>query len=219
MDTKKHTWAFFFYALAAFAVLALELVLMLAENAVYGAPMEIWQKRPNTVLLHWFLIWLIWGGADFLIVKLAKKHLDFKVFDFTRDKPTIRGFCVIAVCAIAYAVYVTIDWNGFKPYLEFQYHGVVKFCFQYIYYMFECIAYWLIIVFAQKFGEKLWKNPKIPYGGIMVGLTWGLGHILTKNLSTGLESLVSGVLFGIIYLASKKNAKFAFPVILLIWWI
>ena len=49
----------------------------------------------------------------------------------------------------------------------------------------------------------------IPWGGIMCGLTWGLVHILTKDLATGLGRLVMFLLYGGVYLLLEKNIRYA----------
>ena len=44
---------------------------------------------------------------------------------------------------------------------------------------------------------KWFKNNKIPYGGIILGLTWGLGHIVSKgSVPIGILSAMGGFLFG-----------------------
>ena len=47
----------------------------------------------------------------------------------------------------------------------------------------------------------------------MCGLTWGLVHILTKDLATGLGCLVMSILYGIVYLLLKKNIRYAYIII------
>lgn len=47
----------------------------------------------------------------------------------------------------------------------------------------------------------------------MCGLTWGLVHILTKGLATGLGCLVMSILYGIVYLLLKKNIRYAYIII------
>lgn len=109
-----------------------------------------------------------------------------------------------------------ISWNGFKVVKEFQYHGWINFIFQYLYYIFETGLFVLIIVFAQEAGEIWFKKSTIPWGGILVSLTSGLAHIFTKgDLSIGLFAFLGGLLYGSIYIISKKNLYIAFPFILL----
>ncbi len=64
--------------------------------------------------------------------------------------------------------------------------------FQYIYYLAEGFLISLVIVYGQKAFEKWFKNDKIPYGGIVLGLIWGLFHILTKgSVLVGIFSAVA----------------------------
>ncbi|TAN65517.1 hypothetical protein WS9_012180 [Paraclostridium sordellii 8483] len=109
-----------------------------------------------------------------------------------------------------------IDWGGFKPILEFQRLGVLKFIFQYIYYLFEVFLITLIVIFAQKAFEKWFKNETIPYGGIVLALTWGLMHIVSKgSITVGLLSAFGGFLYGSAYLVVGKDYRKALPLMYL----
>ena len=75
----------------------------------------------------------------------------------------------------------------------------------------------LIIVYGQKACEKWFHNEKIPYGGIVLGLTWGLSHIFTKgSVVVGLLCAVAGFLFGAAYLFVNKDYRKALPIITLL---
>ena len=85
------------------------------------------------------------------------------------------------------------------------------FVFQYVYYLFETMLFLLIIVFGQKALERWFKRENVPYGGIVVALTWGIVHIATKgSVSIGLLSAVSGSLFGVVYLLVNRDIKKAY---------
>ena len=75
----------------------------------------------------------------------------------------------------------------------------------------------LVIVFGQLACEKWFKNEKLPYGGIILGLTWGLMHIFTKgSVGIGLLSAFGGFLFGAVYLLVNKDYRKALPIIALL---
>ncbi|MDD4351306.1 MAG: hypothetical protein PHP83_03940, partial [Clostridia bacterium] len=150
----------------------------------------------------------------FLLLFFAKKKFDLDIFA-NKKNIKILNWILCFVC-LAFAVTISvIDWNGFKPIKEFAYNGWLKFIFQYIYYFFETALVFLIIIFGQEAGEKWFKQDKIPYGGILTALTWGLIHCLTKgDIITGLLSFVAALLFGTVYVLSKKNIYIAFPFIL-----
>ena len=115
----------------------------------------------------------------------------------------------LVAAGAALKIYASVmDWGGFKVYLEWKSHGTLLFIFQYIYYVFETLLFTLILVFAQLAFETWFKNRKIPYGGIVMGLTWGLAHIFTKgSLLIGLEGVAIGLLFGSLYLLLNRNLK------------
>lgn len=100
---------------------------------------------------------------------------------------------------------------------EFRRNELIEFIFQNIYYIFEVGLVFLIIAFGQEFFEKLFnRNTNVPYGGIVLALTWGLIHILTQSdIITGLVVMLFSVIYGIIYLLLNKNSKLTYLAILL----
>ena len=98
---------------------------------------------------------------------------------------------------------------------EFLYHGWLKFIFQYLYYAFE-VDFSSNYYICSKCREIWFKNEKIPWGGILLALTWGIAHIFTKgDLLVGVYSSLGGILYGGVYLICKKNVLLAYPIILL----
>ena len=73
----------------------------------------------------------------------------------------------------------------------------------------------LIIVFGQKACEVWFQRTNIPYGGIICGLTWGLAHVFTKNLLTGLLGLALGFAMGGVYLLVNRDLRKAYVVLFL----
>lgn len=108
------------------------------------------------------------------------------------------------------------DWGGFKIVIEFQHLGAVMFVFQYLYYVFETLLFMMIIVFGQRACELWLGHGKIPYGGILCGLTWGLGHILSKgSLLVGIHGLLWGILLGTAYLVVNREIRKAWVLLFL----
>lgn len=206
-------FSFFRLSLYAFAGLGLELLLVFLESQIYGKSMHNFSVLE--AVLHWILTCIMWGVVSYVLIKVSKKKYNFDILGFKNS----IGLTDCIICFVILAISVTIsvmDWHGFKVAKEFLYNGWLKFLFQYIYYLFETALVILIITFSQKAGEIWFEKVKIPWGGIFVGLTWGLIHILTKGeLSVGLLSCLSGLLFGIVYLVCKKNLRFAYPIIFL----
>ena len=211
---ERKAWPFLILALLAFAGLGLELLLLLfIEPLVYGvAPADFGAAEH---IYHWVFTCIVWGIVAAVLIILARKQLDFDVFSY-KERPSRWGWLLcLAVLAVSIAVSV-LDWNGIKVLKEFAYNGWLKFIFQYLYYLFEVALMVLIIAFAQRAGENWTGLKRIPWGGLFLGLTWGLVHMLTKgSISAGLLSLLGAALYGVIYIAVRKNLAFAYPLIFL----
>jgi len=58
---------------------------------------------------------------------------------------------------------------------------VFQFCVQYLYYIFEVMLVTLIIIYGQKAVETLLKKESpIPFGGIILAVTWGAFHFVSR---------------------------------------
>lgn len=199
-------------ALFAIAGICLELLLVLVEPFFYGQDVsfENW-----TIMSHWFFTYVLWGIAVFLILRYAVQRYGFKLREIAVS-PKIWQY-IFVVLLLAIAVFLSFkSWGGFKPYIEFQKLGAVKFIMQYTYYFIETALFTIIIVFGQKAFEKWFKNDKIPYGGILCAFTWGLGHIFTKSsVEVGIASAILGFGFGAVYLLLNRDIIKTTPILFL----
>lgn len=199
-------WDYFCLALFAFAGLGLEGVLAYGlEPVLYGAQMKDWGTWQN--ILHWIMTCVLWGVISFYLIRLAKRKYEFDLFKKAQPMKIWQWIMAI-ICVIFMLIVSYLDWNGSKVLIEYRANGLLKFIFQYIYYLFETVLFMLIIVFGQKAFEKWFHKETIPFGGIVVALTWGLAHIFTKgNLLIGLISALGGFFFGVVYLLVNRDIK------------
>ena len=207
MTDKKRGWGLLSLGLDAFAGLGLEVVYaFLLEPLLSGASMEGWNTWQTIV--HWMITCISWGLVAAWVLRTGEKKYGLKLFEGSLKTVKLWQWALVAAGA-ALKIYASVmDWGGFKVYLEWKSHGTLLFIFQYIYYVFETLLFTLILVFAQLAFETWFKNRKIPYGGIVMGLTWGLAHIFTKgSLLIGLEGVAIGLLFGSLYLLLNRNLK------------
>lgn len=212
--TMKKGFAFFTLSLFAFLGLGLEALLaFLIEPLLYNKTLN--EFSTSEIILHWILTCILWFVTSVILIHIAKKKLGFDML--SQKEPVSRGRLLLCIGLLTISVVISIiDWNGLKVVKEYQYNGWLKFIFQYIYYIFETGIFVLLIVFAQEAGEIWFKKRNIPWGGILVSLTWGLAHIFTKgNILIGVLSFLIGIMFGSVYIISKKNLYIAFPIILL----
>ena len=201
-------------ALLAFVGIGFEVLLAFGiEPALYGAELKDWTVTQN--ILHWIFTCILWGASAFGVVTLAKKKGDFDIFQKGK-KVELWKWIVIILIVIGSLVVSYLDWKGFKVVKEFKSNGPLRFVFQYIYYVFEVLLVTLILVFSQKAFEEWFKNPYIPYGGIIVALTWGIGHFFTKDVMTGIVTMLSGLAFGSVYLLVNRDIKKAYIILWLI---
>ena len=204
----------FFYlamALLAFAGIGLEVLLaFVIEPPIYGSAIGEWTVTQQ--ILHWIFTCILWGASAFGVITLAKKKGDFDIFQKGK-KVELWKWIVIILIIIGSLVVSYMDWNGSKVLKEFKANGPLRFVFQYIYYVFEVMLVTLILVFSQKAFESWFKNPNIPYGGIIVALTWGVGHFFTKDIATGIITMISGLAFGSVYLLVNRDIKKAYIIL------
>lgn len=207
-------WDYLSLSLLAFGGLGLEVLLaFVIEPMIFKAQMQDWSTAQ--CIIHWIVTCIVWAIMVFLLERDSKKNYAFSIFQESK-KPHMWQWIAIAVCVIVSLIISYSDWDGFKVVKEFQNKGWLKFIFQYIYYVFETALVMLIIVFGQKAGEKWFKNPNVPYGSIVVALTWGLVHTLTKgDLRAGISCAVSGLLYGLVYLLANRNVKIVFPILVI----
>ena len=197
----------------AFGGLGMEvLYAYLLEPMLYGGPMQEWS--PTQIIIHWILTCITWGIFAAVLIHTSETKYHFSLME-KGDKMT---FFKTALCFIFIVVAFWVDymnWGGFKVYLEYAGKGLLLFTFQYIYYAFETMLFLLIIIFGQKACEVWFHKENFPFGGIICGLTWGLAHMFTKNILTGILGLFLGVALGSVYLIVNRDLKKAYVVMFL----
>lgn len=211
-------------ALYAFGGLGLEVLLMMLEGMLYGTN-SFREWGMSKVLIHWNITCVLWGSMSYYLYHKAKKE-GFDLLKF-RERPRLSYLSGVLVLFCICLGISYIDRGGqFKVIAEFTSKmntygalGWVAYIFQYIYYLFETVLVLLIIAFGQQYGELAFQmkskwHHKIPWGGIICGISWGMVHFLTKgSLSIGLTAAFCSILYGITYLLVKKNVRYAYLII------
>lgn len=214
MDEKKTTgFDFLWCALYACAAFAIELLLVFIEGKL---GIDIKNFTTAQYITHWVITTILWIAAGILVIRIGKKTTGFDIWEH-REK--LKGWQYLALlgCFVVNIIAKYLDWNGFKVLVELQSRGPVLFIFQYIYYLAEGFLISLVIVYGQMACEKWFRKEKIPYGGIILALTWGLSHTFSKgSLSVGLLSALGGFLFGTAYLFTNRDYRKALPIITLL---
>lgn len=207
----KNGFKYLTLALLAFAGIGLEVVLAYGiEPPIYGGEIGTWNTTQH--IIHWILTCICWGLSAWGITKWSKEKGEFDIFK-KGEKIATWQWILISVIIVLSLVISYIDWNGFKVVKEFNANGPLKFVFQYIYYCFEVALVTLILVYGQKAFEEWFHNRYIPYGGIIVALTWGIGHFFTKDFKTGIVTIISGLCYGSVYLLTNRDIKKSYVIL------
>lgn len=191
------------YALYAFGGLGLEILLMMIETNLWDVQSNAWSVLQH--IIHWSITCLVWGVFAFVLLKKAsKKHVSFQAIHWMRVG-------IIVGCSILLTSYV---WGGFKPFIELRNLGTLKFIVQTIYYAFESLLILLIVMHGQEaFELSTNRNSNFPIGGLILAMTWGVVHMLTQGIPTGIYTCVQSLLYGLVYLGLKKDIKFSYVAI------
>lgn len=200
-------------ALYAFMGLGMEgMYAYLLEPVLYGVPMQDFSALQT--IIHWVITCLTWGIFIYVLIRKSGEKYQFPLLEKGKTVSAWQwALCAVLVLLAFLADYM--DWGGFKVYLEWKGKGTLLFLFQYLYYAFETGLFLLIIVFGQKACEVWFGRPEFPYGGIICGMTWGLAHIFTKNLLTGLLGLGLGFAMGSVYLLVGRDLRKAYGMLFL----
>lgn len=190
------------YALYAFGGLGIELLLILLETKIYAIPSESWNTGQN--ILHWVITCSLWGGIGYL---LAQKPPPIQ----RKPLSALEIFLLLFFASISVGI-TTVMWGGFKPAAEFTSMGHIDFLIQYVYYAAEAFLLFLILAHGQHGAELLLKKQTvIPYGGILLALTWGLVHVFTQDLFYRSLYLFSGFTLWLRFFRSEKELPFFLP--------
>ncbi len=212
-DKKITGMDYFGLGLYAFGGLGMEMLYAyLLEPMIYGAPMQEWS--PVQTIMHWILTCITWGIFAAVLIKTSGTKYDYPLLEKGTKMTLVRVVLCLVFIAVAFWVDYMI-WGGFKVYLEYAGKGMTLFIFQYIYYAFETMLFLLIIVFGQKACEVWFHRGNFPFGGIICGLTWGLAHMFTKDILTGVIGLLLGVAMGSVYLVTNRDLRKAYAVMFL----
>ncbi len=201
-------------ALCAAAAFAFELLLVQVEKMI---GIDIAHCTSLQMIAHWIITSFAWCGIGFLITWIGNKTTHFDIWKSDSKRLETEQTILLFVCFLVNIVAKYLDWDGFKILKEFQSRGPLLFVFQHVYYLAEGFLLSLVIVYGQKACEKWFQNDQISYGGIILGLTWGLGHIVSKgSIWIGLLSMIGGLLFGAVYLIVDRDYKKTLPLVTLL---
>ena len=156
---------------------------------------------------HWIVICVLWGLLGLLLFYVTARVYSF---DMIRkdERPTMRGI-VVAVLLLSSSVGVKyLLLGGWQMAIDFRREGWFQFIFLYVYRLFETVLLLMAAAFFQEGCERIIKleNKHVPWGGLLLALTWGLIHLITtRDVVMALFCTALAFFIGCAYLASHKN--------------
>lgn len=200
--------------LLAFIGLCLEILLASLEKHLYGTDIAGFSEMQY--IRHWLITSALWAIVSFWAVFLSKRLFEFNVFEshtVSSRLQLVLGLSLPLVFAVVWSIL-----NGGPGIVRFYKNSsIAMFIWQYIYYVFEMLLAGLIICLSQRsFDSRTGKPSQIPWGGLMLGLSWGLLHYFTKSSAVvAAIAFILAILFGMVFNWLGKDLKKTLPLMYL----
>ena len=209
-----------FFMLGVFSIMGL-----LAEYALIELETFIFNKgylefTITESVTHWIVVCVLWGILGLLLFYVTVRVYGFDIVK-KDERPTMRGV-VIAFLLLSSSVGVKyLLLGGWQMAVDFRREGWFQFIFLYVYRLFETVLLLMAGAFFQEGCERVVKiqNTHIPWGGMLLALTWGLIHLITSGSPVmALFYTALSFFIGCAYLSAHRNMyiSYLFAVVLML---
>lgn len=201
----KYLWlsllSFGAFMLEYFSIFVIELMFLHVDICNYTA---------NQKSVHCIIMVFIWAVVIVMELFFSQRYFHFPSRDDKENKISLKNWIITFVCLSGCKILTFIDWNTLKIVGEAQDKNTYQICAQYLYYIFEVMLVVLIIIYGQKAIETLLKKEStIPFGGIILALTWGAFHFVSRGAGleiwNGISTMIFSVLSGVMYLRLNRK--------------
>ena len=177
--------------------------------------MDIQNYTMQQKSIHCIIMAFMWTFFIGVLLLFSRKHYNFPEKVNKTDKISLKNWAVTLVSFIGCKIITFIDWHTLKIVGEAQGKTIFQFCVQYLYYLFEVMLVLLIITYGQKAIETLLKKDSlIPFGGIILAMTWGAYHFVSRGVGleiwNGISTMIFSVLSGVMYLRLNKKCLYSY---------
>lgn len=207
---KEIRWTkYFWLSLLSFGAFMLEyLSIFIIEVPLLHVDIQNYTSHQRSI--HCIIMTFIWAVFIGMLLLFSKKHYRFPTGRIQEDKISLKNWIVTLACFIGCKLLTFIDWHTLKVIGEAQGKTIFQFSAQYLYYIFEVMLVTLIIIYGQKAVETfLKKESPIPFGGIILAMTWGIFHFVSRGVGievwNGISAMIFSVLSGEIYLKLNRR--------------
>jgi len=176
---------------------------------------DIWNYTANQKSVHCIIMVFIWAVVVVMVLFFSRKYFHFPSRKDKEDKLSLKNGIIAFACLIGCKILTFIDWHTLKVVGEVQGKNKYQFCAQYLYYIFEVMLVLLIIIYGQKAFETLLKKESpIPFGGMILAVTWGAFHFVSRGVGleiwNGISTMIFSVLSGVMYLSLNKKCLYSY---------
>lgn len=207
---KEIRWTkYFWLSLLSFGAFMLEyLSIFLIEVTFLHADIQNYTTHQRS--FHCIIMVFMWAVFIGILLLFSRKHYHFPIKTNKADNISLKNWIVALTCFIGCKIMTFIDWHTLKVIGEAQGKTIFQFSAQYLYYIFEVMLVTLIIIYGQKAVETfLKKESPIPFGGIILAMTWGIFHFVSRGVGieiwNGISTMIFSVLSGEIYLKLNRR--------------
>jgi len=204
-------------ALIIFSLLGLEFPVFFLSRLVDGRAVSqvfSWPANWYSAIFHWTVTIILWAVGAWIIYTWAiRKGVQSEVLRVNikqRDVVLIAiGVAFVIVYELVYSRLTGLripqiwrEYQGFQSMYASQ--AWIASLFQNLYYLMEFVMVVMMVAFFQRAGELWSKLTWFPWGGIGLGLTWGMIHLVT-NPQGALGVIVWALVLGIFFILSRKS--------------
>lgn len=205
---------YFWLSLLSFGAFMLEyLSIFVIEAIVLHVDIQNYTAHQRSV--HCIIMSFMWAVFIGILLLFSKKHYRFPARGNQEDKISLKNWIITLACFTGCKIMTFIDWHTLKVIGEAQSKTIFQFCAQYLYYIFEVMLVILIIIYGQKSVETfIKKESSIPFGGIILAMTWGIFHFISRGVGieiwNGISTIIFSVLSGLIYIKLNRNWLYSY---------
>lgn len=206
----KYLWM----SLLSFGAFMLEYLSIFVIEAIF-LHVDIWNYTAQQRSVHCIIMAFLWAVFIGVLLIFSIKHYRFPTRGNQEEKISLKNWIATFACFIGCKIMTFIDWHTLKVIGEAQGKTIFQFCAQYLYYIFEVVLVTLIITYGQKAVETfLKKESSVPFGGIILAVTWGIFHFVSRGVGieiwNGISSMIFSVLCGVMYIKLNRRWLYSY---------
>ena len=197
MDKEVKWTKYLWLSLLSFGAFMLEFLSIFAIEVIF-LHVDIQNYTMQQRSIHCIIMVFMWAFFIGVLLLFSRKHYHFPERGSKRDKISSKSWIVTLACFIGCKIMTFIDWHTLKIVGEAQVLLVI-----------------LIIISGQKAIETLLKKESpIPFGGIILAMTWGAFHFVSRGVGLEIWNRISSMMFsvlsGVMYLRLNRQCLYSY---------